>query len=61
MSKTILKPAPGCLVRDPLTREPLPADGKDVGELTPYWHRRLRDGDVIAVTPAPAKRPSTRN
>lgn len=59
VTKNHLIPAPGCLVRDPQTREPLPPEGKDVGPLTPYWHRRLRDGDVLPA--APTKRTSSRN
>lgn len=46
-----LRPAEGRLVRDPRTREPLPAEGatkpKDL-----YWLRRLRDGDVVEVPQA---------
>lgn len=47
-----LKPAPGRRVLIHPTREPLPAEGKNVGVLTPYWHRRLHDGDVVFVTRA---------
>jgi hypothetical protein len=48
MSATFfIKPArDNVMVRDPVTRKPL----ADAGELKPrnsYWHRRLRDGDVI--------------
>jgi len=42
-----LKPATDKIkVRDPITGEHLPAAGKDV-ELTSYWRRRMRDGDVV--------------
>lgn len=37
-------------VRDPDLRDILPAEGREVPE-TPYWHRRLRDGDVLPATP----------
>jgi len=35
-------------VRDPVTKRSLPKTGAEVPE-TPYWHRRLRDGDVVAA------------
>ncbi|GAA4258943.1 DUF2635 domain-containing protein [Azospirillum formosense] len=41
-----VKPKPGALVRDPETREPLPAEGAEVPE-NQYWMRRLADGDVV--------------
>ena len=41
-----VKPKAGLQVRDPVTREPLPATGREVPE-TQYWMRRLADGDVI--------------
>lgn len=44
----MVKPAPGRAVRDPVTRQLLPEAGRDVPDNT-FWHRRLRDGDVIAV------------
>lgn len=46
-----LKPAPGLIVRDPNTRQPLPAEGREV-QLTDWWARRLRAGDVVEVQPA---------
>ena len=55
MTKVMLKPAAGKLVRDPVTRKHLAEEG----ELKPkntYWRRRLRDGDVVEVsTPKTAK------
>lgn len=40
-------------VRDPITKNYLPAEGKDVPESS-YWVRRLRDGDVcLATKPEP--------
>lgn len=48
-----VKPAPGRLVRDPTTKIPIPANGKEVPENS-FWVRRLRDGDVEkAEPPAP--------
>ena len=45
MSKAFLVPKPGYVVRDPRTRQPLPAEGAEM-ELDSYWLRRLADGDV---------------
>ncbi|MEQ8318766.1 MAG: DUF2635 domain-containing protein [Rhodospirillales bacterium] len=54
--KLILKPSSADLVvRDPVTLERLPAAGKSV-ELSPYWRRRLRSGDVERVKPAAPKK-----
>lgn len=48
-----VKPAvPGSIIRDPHTRRPLPDEGADVPE-TSFWHRRLRDGDVVRITAGP--------
>lgn len=40
-----LTPATGLLVRDPITREPLPPGG-EIKPLDTYWCRRIADGDV---------------
>lgn len=48
-----LKPAQGLIVRDPHTRQPLPAEGREV-QLNEWWARRLRVGDVVEVQPTPA-------
>jgi len=52
----LLKPAHAdVVVRDPITREPLPSDGA-CKPLDTYWCRRLADGDVVdaaaAIKPA---------
>lgn len=55
-----IKPAPvgphlpGTILRviDPDTGHPLPETGLDVPE-TPYWLRRLTDGDVVPEAAAP--------
>lgn len=44
--KVYVVPAPGLRVVDPVTRQPLPAEGKEV-ERSSYWIRRLLDGDAI--------------
>lgn len=41
-----VKPAEGLVVRDPVTREVLPAKGRTVPR-NAYWLRRLADGDVL--------------
>lgn len=54
----------GLIVRDPITMNPLLAEG----ELKPrsqYWLRRIKDGDVEVVEPtkkpAPARKKATTN
>lgn len=66
MKNLFLKPAINevgdpALVRDPLNAKPLDSAG-EWKEATPFWLRRVRDGDVIDATkeklaakPAPAK------
>ena len=52
-------PAKGRLVRHPWTGEPVPATGLTV-PCSPYWMRRLRDGDLTTARPAEssAEKPS---
>ena len=61
MTTIFIKPAPGCLIRDPDTMTPLSQDGEEK-PFTPFWCRRLNDGDVIVVDktaePAPAGNPA---
>lgn len=52
-----VKPAPGRLVRDPFSKVPLPAEGRDVPEDGGYWSRRLRDGDIMVAAPAASAAP----
>ena len=40
-----VRPKAGLQIFDPMTRRPIPEDGAVVAR-TPYWLRRLRDGDV---------------
>jgi hypothetical protein len=48
----LIQPAePGRRVRDPITRAVLPDAGAEKPR-SPYWLRRLRDGDVIEIAPA---------
>ncbi|EHM4546647.1 DUF2635 domain-containing protein [Escherichia coli] len=48
MTTIFIKPAPGCLIRDPDTMKPLAQEGEEK-PFTPFWCRRLNDGDVIVV------------
>ena len=45
-----VKPATGLIVRDPVSKVPLPATGANVPDTDMYWQRRLRDGDVFVAT-----------
>ena len=45
-----IQPIPGRNVPDPVRGDLLPSEGREV-ELTQYWQRRLKDGDVAEATP----------
>ena len=46
-----VKLAEGRALRDPQTRQLMsPDEVRDVPETSIYWRRRLRDGDVVAVS-----------
>lgn len=47
-----IKPMPGVLVRDPVSKELLPPDGRNV-EASGFWLRRLAEGAVEVVTTTP--------
>ncbi|CAB3779395.1 hypothetical protein LMG28688_00828 [Paraburkholderia caffeinitolerans] len=47
-----VKPAPGLKVRDPVLKDYLPIEGREVEDIDFYYTRRLRDGDVILVDDA---------
>jgi hypothetical protein len=51
-------PRGGLVVRDPETAKALPPDGLQV-ERSPYWVRRLNDGDVF-VSDATSQRGQTK-
>lgn len=38
----------GAVIRDPVTLQPLPAEGGDVPENS-FWLRRLRAGEIVRV------------
>ncbi|UPG86854.1 DUF2635 domain-containing protein [Luteibacter aegosomatis] len=54
-------PKPGMRVRDPVKRDYLPDDGRDVDDADLYWLRRLADGDVVDVAPKGAGASRARN
>lgn len=49
-----IKPMPGVLVRDPVSKELLPPDGRNVEE-SGFWLRRIAEGavEVVVTTPHP--------
>lgn len=55
MNRLNVKPvSPGVSCAHPETGEPLPAGGLAVPR-SPYWLRRLKDGDVTLATPDTGK------
>ena len=52
---TIWPAREGLICRDPRTRIPLPATGRNV-VLGQYWQRRIEDQDVVTEEPAWAKK-----
>lgn len=55
MRKRIKPAQPNAVIRDPISKMALPAEGKEI-KMTSYWHRRLIRGEVVEVsTPAPKK------
>lgn len=54
-------PASGLTIRDPDLKDYLPSEGRDV-PATDYWHRRIRDKDVIeGKAPAISTKTSARS
>lgn len=48
-----LKPAPGLLVRDPVTKAIIPETGMNcawIGPVGRYWRRRVACGDMVLAT-----------
>lgn len=52
--KIFIKPAEGRQVRDPITKEPLAAEG-DSKPRNSYWLRRVKEGDVVISSPVKKK------
>lgn len=44
-------PSPGLLVRDPIKRDALPEEGREVADNDHYWLRRLACNDVTCTPP----------
>lgn len=44
-------PSPGLLVRDPIKRDALPQEGREVADNDHYWLRRLSCHDVTLIRP----------
>ncbi|EER3108041.1 DUF2635 domain-containing protein [Escherichia coli] len=57
MKTIFIKPAPGRLIRDPDTMCPLAQEGEEK-PFTPFWCRRLDDGDVIQAEKAAEAAPA---
>lgn len=58
-STALLIPAEGQIVRDPISKDPLPVAGQVkplIGPEGRYWRRRLRDGSVTIAQPRVAKK-----
>lgn len=53
MTAKTLAAAPGRFVRDPVTRQPLQAEG-ELKEMDSFWRRRLAAGDVVETVGRPA-------
>ena len=51
----LIIPKRASIVRDPLTGQILPPEGKSVkAPLSPHWKRRLREGGITIAPVAPA-------
>jgi hypothetical protein len=50
-------PAPGLVIRDPVTKLFVPPEGIEVAESDLFWVRRINDGDAVIVPPAAAPSP----
>jgi hypothetical protein len=55
-----VRTAPGIKIRDPDLLDFIPDEGREVPN-SDFWHRRLRDGDVILGTPAAAEKLTERS
>ncbi|MEN4910778.1 DUF2635 domain-containing protein [Erwinia amylovora] len=52
-----VKPALGRVVRDPVKGTLLPESGAEVPDNI-FWHRRLKDADVVKFTPVVTTKPA---
>ncbi len=63
MADVLIVPKKGLVVRNPITKHPLPADGALVslsGAGSKYWRRRLACGDVTVGKPGTMVRVKTK-
>ena len=51
-------PTPPLLVRDPIKRDALPSEGREVADDDIYWQRRLGCGDATLKPPVQAEIPA---
>lgn len=58
MTMIRIAPAQGRMLRNPDTGERIPAEGALVRR-SPYWRRRLQDGDAVQMSPVGAAPPAT--
>ena len=57
--KKFLKPArEGLVCRDPVTKQPLNAEGEEKSMST-FWRRQIKDGDVVEVQPQAQTSPAS--
>lgn len=58
-----IKPKPGVVLRDPISKQVLPAEGRNVPS-SGFWLRRIAEGSVELVasvaTPLPAEAPKSK-
>lgn len=54
-----VKPKEGLQIFDPYKKDRIPPDGREVPGDSMYWHRLLRDGDVVLATPPAAAAPAS--
>jgi hypothetical protein len=45
------------IVRDPVSGQVMPAEGRHVPDNDLYWHKRLLEGDIIEAKPPAAPEP----
>ncbi|HXG47688.1 MAG TPA: DUF2635 domain-containing protein [Methylomirabilota bacterium] len=57
--KMFVIPRQGLVVRDPVTRQPLPAEGGHVPR-DAYWLRRLADGDLAMPATVSKSKPGNK-
>lgn len=48
MATIIVKPVAGVCVRDPATRQIIPAEGARV-EFSTFWSRRIKEGAIVVI------------